>query len=298
VTKAKDNTVSDNKYQGTEAHLVTIEFTPANEDYFNKVTANTQAQVGDKKLAQYTITYDLPEGMTLKMTNGGEALASGDKVYEGTKVTFVLTYPKGYRDVSLIKNESNPTEVKNPTVGENTLTYSDIEITSNLSLKVNYSGKISKTDIKLKIIEQGERYTELDYDGEVHNLTANNFEFSSPTDQDDIEKIKEKMVITYKLNGKEVVSPTNAGDYTVHVSIPEVEGENTTYNALEKDFEKGLVINKSDNYEVTFPKNAVVGVGKTAKNAQFIDGFAGVEGTFHFIEEDKIGVRRQATHIR
>lgn len=290
VTKAGDNTVSDNKYQGTEAHLVTIEFTPANEDYFNKVTANTQAQVGDKKLAQYAITYDLPEGMTLKMTNGGEALASGDKVYEGTKVTFVLTYPKGYRDVSLIKNESNPTEVKNPTVGENTLTYSDIEITSNLSLKVNYSGKISKTDIKLKIIEQGERYTELDYDGEVHNLTANNFEFSSPTDQDDIEKIKEKMVITYKLNGKEVVSPTNAGDYTVHVSIPEVEGENTTYNALEKDFEKGLVINKSDNYEVTFPKNAVVGVGKTAKNAQFIDGFAGVEGTFHFIEEDKIGV--------
>lgn len=98
------------------------------------------------------------------------------------------------------------------------------------------------------------------------------------------------MVITYKLNGKEVVSPTNAGEYTVHVSIPEVEGQNTTYNALEKDFEKGLVINKSDDYEVTFPKNAVVGVGKTAKNAQFIDGFAGVEGTFHFIEEDKIGV--------
>lgn len=289
VTKAGDDAVTDNKYQGTGAHLVTIEFTPAIEDYFNKVTANTQAQVGNKKLEQYAITYDLPEGMTLKMTNGGEALASGDKVYEGTKVTFVLTYPKGYRNVSLIKNESNPTAIGIPTAGENTLTYS-VEITSNLSLKVNYSGKISKTDIKLKIIEQGERYTELDYDGEVHNLTANNFEFSSPTDQGDIEKIKEKMVITYKLNGKEVVSPTNAGDYTVHVSIPEVEGENTTYNALEKDFEKGLVINKSETYDVTWPKNAVVGVGKTAKNAQFIDGFAGVEGTFHFIEEDKIGV--------
>lgn len=290
VIKAGDSNVKDNKYQGTESHLVTIEFTPKNENYYNVVTANTQAKVGDKSLEQYTISYDLPEGMTLKMTNGGEELTNGAKVYKGTEVKFELTYPKGYSGVSLIKNEEHPTPVGNASENGNTITY-NVTISSNLALKVNYSGGISKKDINLSIIKS--EMTEVTYNGEVHNLTDSNFDFVTPSssEENDIKAIKAKMVITYKLNGKQVTSPVDAGEYTVHVSIPAVVGATTTYNALEKDFEKGLIIKKADiSSTITWPKDAVVGVGKTAKTAQFIGGFAGVEGTFHFIEEDKIGV--------
>lgn len=290
VIKAGDSDVTDNKYQGTESHLVTIGFTPKNENYYNVVTANTQAKVGDKSMEQYTISYDLPEGMTLKMTNGGEELTNGAKVYKGTEVKFELTYPKGYSKVSLIKNEENPTSVGKASVNGNTITY-NVTIDSNLALKVSYSGGVSKKDINLSIIKS--ETTEVTYNGEVHNLTDSDFDFVTPSSSEtnDIIAIKAKMVITYKLNGKQVTSPVDAGEYTVHVSIPAVVGATTTYNALEKDFEKGLIIKKADiSSTITWPKDAVVGVGKTAKTAQFIGGFAGVEGTFHFIEEDKIGV--------
>lgn len=289
VIKAGDSDVKDNKYQGTESHLVTIEFTPKNENYYNVVTANTQAKVGDKSMEQYTISYDLPEGMTLKMTNGGEELANGAKVYKGTEVKFELTYPKGYISPTLVKSEGTEDEevatgnskVENPAAGK--VTYKEVTITSNLSLKVKYTGGVSKTNIGISLTTVTKTYN-----GEVHNLTNDNFTIANSADE---AAIKAKMVITYKLNGKSVVSPVDAGEYTVHVSIPTVVGETTTYNALEKDFEKGLIIEKADiSSTITWPKDAVVGVGKTAKTAQFIGGFAGVEGTFHFIEEDKIGV--------
>lgn len=289
VTEVEGSPVTDNNCTKDKSHLVTITFTPKNESYYETVKANTQAKVGNESLAQYTITYDLPEGMTLKMTNGGEELANGAKVYKGTEVKFELTYPKGYSGVRLIKDDNTGEEIGTNTTPGNTKTY-NVTITSNLSLKVAYSGGVSKKDINLSIIKS--ETTEVTYNGEVHNLTDSNFDFVTPNsgETNDINAIKAKMVITYKLNGKQVTSPVDAGEYTVHVSIPAVVGENTTYNALEKDFEKGLVIKKSDAYEVNWPTKAVVGVGKTAKTAQFIDGFAGVEGTFHFIEEDKIGV--------
>ena len=287
VTNDGNANVTDNKCTKNATHLVTITFTPKNDSYYNEVIANTQAKVGDTSLTQYTITYDLPEGMTLKMTNGGEELASGAKVYAGTKVTFELTYPKGYTNPKLVKSEGTEddevanSKVENIAAGK--VTYKEVTITSNLSLKVKYTGGVSKTNVGISLTTVTETYN-----GEVHNLTNDNFTIANPTDG---AAIKAKMVITYKLNGKSVVSPVDAGEYTVHVSIPAVVGTTTTYNALEKDFEKGLIIKKADiSSTITWPKDAVVGVGKTAKTAQFIGGFAGVEGTFHFIEEDKIGV--------
>lgn len=289
VTNDGNANVTDNKCTKNATHLVTITFTPKNDSYYNEVIANTQAKVGDTSLTQYTITYDLPEGMTLKMTNGGEELASGAKVYAGTKVTFELTYPKGYTNPKLVKSEG--TEEDEVATGNSMVadiaagkvTYKEVTITSNLSLKVKYTGGVSKTNVGISLTTVTETYN-----GEVHNLTNDNFTIANPTDA---AAIKAKMVITYKLNGKSVVSPVDAGEYTVHVSIPAVVGATTTYNALEKDFEKGLIIKKADiSSTITWPKDAVVGVGKTAKTAQFIGGFAGVEGTFHFIEEDKIGV--------
>lgn len=287
VTKAGDDNVTDNKCEKTESHLVTITFTPKNDSYYETVEANTQAKVGDKSLEQYTISYDLPEGMTLKMTNGGEELANGAKVYKGTEVKFELTYPKGYISPTLVKSEGTEDEEvaidSNKSEEDGKVTYNDVAITSNLSLKVKYTGGVSKTNIGISLTTVTKTYN-----GEVHNLTNDNFTIANTTDK---AAIQAKMVITYKLNGKSVVSPVDAGEYTVHVSIPAVVGATTTYNALEKDFEKGLIIKKADiSSTITWPKDAVVGVGKTAKTAQFIGGFAGVEGTFHFIEEDKIGV--------
>ena len=299
VTKtAEDNvTINDNKCVKDASHLVVIEFTPSNTNYYNTVTTNTQAVVDGKNMSQYTITYDLPTGMTLKMTNGNQELASGDKVYPGTKVTFVLTYPKGYDNVRLVEDNFESSEIgtKKAPAEAQKVTYEDVKVNNNLLLKVTYSGGVSTTDVKLDLTDQ-----EKTYDGQVSELvTPEDFTFTTPngsaTSGDgylDVAALKAKMVITYKLNGKEVASPVNAGEYTVHVSIPKVVGEKTTYNALEKDFEKGYVIKKIQYKvdDIVWPTDAVVGIGQDAKSAQFIGGFAPIEGTFHFVEEDKIGV--------
>ena len=298
VTKTAEDNVSikDNKCVKDASHLVVIEFTPSNTNYYKTVTTNTQAVVDGKNMSQYTITYDLPTGMTLKMTNGNQELASGDKVYPGTKVTFVLTYPKGYRDVKLVEDKYSGSEISTKDNGEQKVTYKDFEVNKNLLLKVTYSGGVSTTDVKLDLSDQVKTYN-----GQVDNLvTSEHFTFTTPDgtassgseDKKDTEALKAKMVITYKLDGKEVASPVNAGEYTVHVSIPKVVGEKTTYNALEKDFEKGYVIKKFQYTvdDIDWPTDAVVGIGQDAKSAQFIGGFAPIEGTFHFVEEDKIGV--------
>lgn len=298
VTKTAEDNVSikDNKCVKDASHLVEIEFTPSNTSYYYTVTTNTQAVVDGKNMSQYTITYDLPTGMTLKMTNGNQELASGDKVYPGTKVKFELTYPKGYSDVELVEDKNSGSEIStNKEEGEQKVTYKDVEVNNNLLLKVTYSGGVSTTDVKLDLTDQ-----EKTYDGQVSELvTPEDFTFTTPNgsatsgdDHLDVTALKAKMVITYKLNGKEVASPVNAGEYTVHVSIPKVVGEKTTYNALEKDFEKGYVIKKIQYKvdDIDWPTDAVVGIGQDAKSAQFIGGFAPIEGTFHFVEEDKIGV--------
>lgn len=297
VTKTvEDNTsINDNKCVQDASHLVEIKFTPSNTSYYNTVTTNTQAVVDGKNMSQYTITYDLPTGMTLKMTNGNQELASGDKVYSGTMVTFELTYPKGYNNVELVEDKNEGGEIGTKTSGDQKVTYKNVEVKNNLLLKVSYSGGVSTTDVKLDLTDQGKTYN-----GQVSELVeAGDFTFTTPNgsatsgdDFSDVNALKAKMVITYKLNGKEVASPVNAGEYTVHVSIPKVVGKKTTYNALEKDFEKGYVIKKFQYTvnNIDWPTDAVVGVGQDAKSAQFIGGFAPIEGTFHFVEEDKIGV--------
>ena len=292
----------------TESGIVTVAFLPTeNKDNLNGTKAN-DGTVSDAATVQVPVTIDnkalsskkiilsdIPEDMELTVWNGDlQVTGNPITVPAGTGVKFKLTYPAGYSTVKIVYDDAEGKVIAEVNNGEGGNKKPE-EINDDVTVTVTYSGKA--TTMKPVVECANEHKVSYDYSGDVDlaNLfTSDKFSFKSGTiNTADETELKSKMVITYKdKDGKAVVAPVNAGEYTVVVTIPKVETANATYEEVSQEFEKYYVIEQVE-YEVsdiTWPKDAVVGVGKNASTAQFIGGAAPVEGTFHFVEEDKIGV--------
>ena len=305
-TENEDKAIT--KCSKTISHLATVAFLPtdksnlngsknASDIVSNAATVQVAVKIGDTALSTYKVTAtNIPSDMSLTFWNGSNEVKSGSSVPAGTTLTIKLTYPAGYTGVTIKENKANGEE-NAATTNEHTWDYG--QISGALDVTVIYTGS-AKTITPVIDKPAAVSYT---YDGNVHTTetTAGNdalfntedFEISNTVDNADEDELQKQMTITYKdAKGNKVVAPVNAGEYTVVVTIPEVKTDNATYKAVTQEFEKLYVINKKEYTvaEITWPKDAVVGIGKTAKNAQFIGGSAPIEGTFHFVEEDKIGV--------
>ena len=304
------------KCSKTISHLATVAFLPtdksnlngsknASDIVSNAATVQVAVKIGDTALSTYKVTAtNIPSDMSLTFWNGANEVKSGSSVPKGTNLTIKLTYPAGYSGVKIKENKANgqsadDTDDDGKIEWEYNTNGTTYGVTAALDVTVIYSGS-AKTITPVIDKPAVVSYT---YDGNVHTTetTAGNdalfntedFEISNTVDDADEEELQKQMTITYKdAKGNTVVAPVNAGEYTVVVTIPEVKTANATYKAVTQEFEKLYVINKKEYTvdEITWPKDAVVGIGKTAKNAQFIGGSAPIEGTFHFVEEDKIGV--------
>lgn len=284
-----------------KSHLVTVAFLPTDksnlkgskDEIEDAAKVQVAVKIGDTALSTYKVTAtNIPSDMSLTFWNGANEVKSGSSVPKGTNLTIKLTYPAGYKKVVIQENKSGGKESPKGVNGEIEWTYNDLK--AALDVTVTYEGSAS---VYTPVIEIQNKVADIPYDytGEVNInklYTTNNFTFKANSiNTDDDDDLKKNMTITYKdASGNAVVAPINAGEYTVVVSIPALELANGTYKAVTQEFEALYVINKKEVNVTEWPSGAVVGVGKDAKTAQFIGGAANVEGTFHFIEEDKIGI--------
>ncbi len=292
----------------TESGVVTVAFLPTeNKDNLNGTKAD-DGTVSNAATVQVPVTIDgkalnskkillsnIPEDMNLTVWNGDLQLTGNPiTVPEGTGVKFKLTYPAGYTNVKIKYDDANGKVIAEVSNGEGGNAIPEI-INEDVKVTVTYTGKAST--MKPVVECANTNIVSYEYTGDVvltRLFTSEKFSFKTGTiNESDKNELKSKMVITYKdKNGKAVVAPVNAGEYTVVVTIPKVETENATYEEVSQEFEKYYVIEQVEYTvdQITWPTDAVVGVGKNASTAQFIGGAAPVEGTFHFVEEDKIGV--------
>lgn len=311
-----NNSKAITKCTATASHLATVAFLPTDKSNLkgekatdntvsNAATVQVAVKIGDTALSTYKVTAtNIPSDMSLTFWNGSNEVKSGSSVPAGTTLTIKLTYPAGYSGVKIKENKANG-NVKDDDDqnGEIEWEYNTNGtsggVTAALDVTVVYSGSANTIT---PVIVKPEKPVSYDYDGNIHTtettetgndalFTTDKFEVSNVAEEEDEVELQRQMTITYKdAKGNTVVAPVNAGEYTVVVTIPEVKTANATYKAVTQEFEKLYIINKAEPKVSVWPKDAVVGIGKDAKTAQFIGGSADVEGTFHFIEEDKIGV--------
>lgn len=291
-----------------KSHLVKVVFIPTDktnlkgETLSEAATVQVAVKIGDTALSTYKVTAtNIPSDMSLTFWNGSNEVKSGSSLPNGTELTIKLTYPVGYTNVSIVENKQGYSSIvddKNKTTTSDNMqeiTKENYPISSALDVTVKYDGSATVYTpvivLKSGITADSKKY---DYNGEVkvNYFSSNDFDLKDKSFySNDKSTLTNNMVITYKdASGNAVVAPINAGEYTVVVSIPDLKTANGTYKAVTQEFEALYVINKKAVNVTEWPSGAVVGVGKDAKTAQFIGGAADVEGTFHFIEEDKIGI--------
>lgn len=296
-----------------ESHIATVAFIPNDQNNIkgaknagtkavtDAATVEVPVKVGETALATYTVkATNIPSDMSLTFWNGDLEVKSGTKVAKGTKLTIKLTYPAGYTNVKIEENKENPrkqADSNSDGVIEwlyNTDKDSQNGLEAALDVTVTFQGNASTYTPVIELATTTNAINDF-YSGDVKldNLfDSEDFSFKTNSyNNSDEETLQENMTITYKdASGKAVVAPINAGEYTVVVSIPDLKTANGTYKAVTQEFKALYVIEQAEVTVSAWPSGAVVGIGKTAKTAQFIGGAADVEGTFHFIEEDKIGV--------
>lgn len=307
-TAPNETMESITKPEGDDAeksHIATVAFIPSDQNNIygekdaaskkvtNAATVGVSVKVGDTALDTYTVkATNIPSDMSLTFWNGNSEVKSGTKVAKGTELTIKLTYPVGYTGVTVKENQENSEITEIDENADNLIQFSET-VTAALDLTVTYSGSAQVYTPVIKINESIEiKPTTYSGDVKIDNLLTNdNFVLETGSYNSSDTDLKDKMVITYKdASGNAIVAPINAGEYTVVVSIPDLKTANGTYKAVTQEFKALYVIEKAEVEVSAWPSGAVVGVGKDAKTAQFIGGAADVEGTFHFIEEDKIGV--------
>lgn len=291
----------------TKSHIATVAFIPEDKDNLNGTKADN-GTVSEAAMVQVNVTIgdalkthkvtlsNIPSDMTLTVWNGELQLSGSalNNVPEGTGLTFKLTYPAGYKNVVIVVNKADgekwgADENKDGLI--ETVTKRTVD--GPMDITVTYAN----SPVKMKpVVEKAAEVNPVKYEytGNIDLtklFTSENFGFKDgsivATDENELKK---KMVISYKdASGKAVVSPVNAGKYTVVVTIPEVKTANATYEAITQEFDIFEITKVEYKVsDITWPTDAVVGVGKNASTAQFIGGSAPVEGTFHFIEESSI----------
>lgn len=272
--------------------LVTVRFTPEDENLYQVATAQVEARCDGKALDKVKITYTVPEnsGIELVVKNGNKVLKSGEEFISGTTITYILTFPKGLRNILLYEKDLNQYYGSTSFVdSEDGLSKSlTIEVSRSLNLEVRYEGTASVTKFN-PTFKNTSNPIIIDYSGAVDKLyEINDFNYGSKSDKD-YNGFKNLIQISYiDINGNKLSAPINAGVYKVNITIPEYVGEETKYEAFD-----GIVgnvvytINKATPEVSAWPEMAVVGVGKTLEYAKFGGASANVEGSFEFTQPDK-----------
>ena len=295
--KGKWEIVNENNQVLTEApaaksELVIVRFTPEDVNLYQVATAQVEARCDGQKLETTKITYTIPEnsGIELVVKNGNKVLKSGDEVIQGTTVTYVLTFPVGLskiylyeKDLKQVYGTENDYQLQ---PGETEKIFKAKANRPTLNLEVRYEGQAQVVKLN-PTFKTNPGPIVVTYNGAVQELYKAE-QFSYGFDKNDYAKATNLIQISYiDAKGNKLSAPINAGEYKVHMTIPEFIGEKKKYEAFD-----GVVgnvvytIKKADPVISAWPEVAVVGVGKTLKDAKFGGASANVEGSFMFTLSD------------
>lgn len=254
--KVLDAPIDANK---NKSHLVTVKFVANNgtSDDPNYAPAYIETEVvNGEALKDYTVDLFLgnegdkfPGNVTIY--NEDKVITPGTKVKEGTELTFKIEVPKtidlGSVKLATIKSD-RPLGTVTPDPNTRIVTVTDVKVEADATYKVLYNVSHEITNkYKVELKEQKVTYNEAlqEYDLNYMTITGETTPFDETV-------VKEYVQITYKdKNGAEVVTPKNAGTYTVCVSIPYLDahtadGNYKTYAAFADEYEAALVIEPAE----------------------------------------------------
>lgn len=242
-----------------KSHLVTVKFVANNgtSDDPNYAPAYIETEVvNGEALKDYTVDLFLgnegdkfPGNVTIY--NEDKVITPGTKVKEGTELTFKIEVPKtidlGSVKLATIKSDK-PLGTVTPDPNTRIVTVTDVKVEVDATYKVLYNVSHEITNkYKVELKEQKVTYNEAlqEYDLNYMTITGETTPFDETV-------VKKYVQITYKdKNGAEVVTPKNAGTYTVCVSIPYLDahtadGNYKTYAAFADEYEAALVIEPAE----------------------------------------------------
>lgn len=261
------------------SHAVKVEFTPTlpvDAANYEKSTATVNVIVDGSTLNLYKVTMvALPSSYSIQWLNGNKPVNIATEGFAAnTKLTAVVTYPKGTKDVLLETTSTNAQStiaLSAAASADGTLVY-DVTMKENTEFRV-VAGTGNKYSVKFK--DQA-----VDYTGEP--LSYNPEKGLTISDKDDHSvawaTISNDVSVTYKdASGKVVAKPVDAGTYTVCVSIK----ENSTTGYVETVAEQAaFVVNKIKPLVYKWPKASVIAKGQSLAQSDLTEGAANIPGTF------------------
>ena len=297
--KVLDAPIDANK---NKSHLVTVKFVANNgtSDDPNYAPAYIETEVvNGEALKDYTVDLFLgnegdkfPGNVTIY--NEDKVITPGTKVKEGTELTFKIEVPKtidlGSVKLATIKSD-RPLGTVTPDPNTRIVTVTDVKVEADATYKVLYNVSHEITNkYKVELKEQKVTYNEAlqEYDLNYMTITGETTPFDETV-------VKEYVQITYKdKNGAEVVTPKNAGTYTVCVSIPYLDahtadGNYKTYAAFADEYEAALVIEPAEIAvkDLTWPTtSSLIAKKQTLANSALSGGNSSkIPGKFKWEDE-------------
>lgn len=285
-----------------KSHLVTVKFVANNgtSDDPNYAPAYIETEVvNGEALKDYTVDLLLgnegdkfPGNVTIY--NEDKVITPGTKVKEGTELTFKIEVPKtidlGSVKLATIKSDK-PLETVTPDPNTRIVTVTDVKVEVDATYKVLYNVSHEITNkYKVELKEQKVTYNEAlqEYDLKYMTITGETTPFDETV-------VKKYVQITYKdKNGAEVVTPKNAGTYTVCVSIPYLDahtadGNYKTYAAFADEYEAALVIEPAEIAvkDLTWPTtSSLIAKKQTLANSALSGGNSSkIPGKFKWEDE-------------
>lgn len=261
------------------SHAVKVEFTPTlpvDAANYEKSTATVNVIVDGSTLNLYKVTMvALPSSYSIQWLNGNKPVNIATESFAAnTKLTAVVTYPKGTKDVLLETTSTNAQStiaLNAAASADGTLVY-DVTMKENTEFRV-VAGTGNKYSVKFK--DQA-----VDYTGEP--LSYNPEKGLTISDKDDHSvawaAISNDVSVTYKdASGKVVAKPVDAGTYTVCVSIK----ENSTTGYVETVAEQAaFFVNKIKPLVYKWPKASVIAKGQSLAQSDLTEGAANIPGAF------------------
>lgn len=261
-----------------ESHATEVSFTPslaADVANYETAKATVNVLVSGSTLDLFKVTMiALPASYSIQWLNGNKAVDISKETFaNGTVLTAIVSYPKGTKDVELVKTSSIGTSVltKDASSVDGMLVYK-VTMKENTEFKVNV-GTGDKYTIQFK--DQNADYTgePLTYDSERGLIISDKDKHAVVWND-----IKDDVSVTYKdASGKVVAQPVDAGTYTVCVSI----AADNTKGYMKTTAEKAaFIVNKIKPLVYKWPTASVIAKGQTLIQSDLTEGAASIPGTF------------------
>lgn len=265
--------------QLTTSHTAEVEFAPKVDENFNNAKAQVTVKVGNTPLTTYKVTVKtLPTGYQLKWYNGQKEVNISSETFPAdTKLTAVLTFPKGTKgvamqlvDASLQEQTGNKCEQDGAKSSDGNYVYT-VTVEAAVSLEV-VAGK--GNNYKVKFEKQSSNYSGVPQEYSAGNVTIADVNGQS------VDFASVKAVISYK----DIDQPKDAGTYTVIVTIPADEAKGYVETVVS---EAVFTIEKIDPVILTMPKSTLLAKGQRLEMSDLVSGASNIPGKFEWVDPTK-----------